>query len=402
VSGRSRALRIVWVAVVWTACVPLDTIPGPSPAPFLRAADANGGPEPYSAWFGAAGDSILYFGTSPFWTLWWETDGDPRADLAQAGDHLIGRFDMAAGRFLPPLRVRSGAEGAHGSVWDVLVHSNGRIYYTTLFEEIGSVGHDGADVRHFEELGLGFNELWEGPDGQLWVTRYASRPTEPGREGYGAVVVLTPDGDLVREIRFERQDGVFTAPKSVAVDPTTGEIWLNADLFSDDGHTDYAAFRLAPDGEILERRASPPELHFVTFGPDGTGWFVWDHDGELWLRATRGGAEVASAYLGPRSPGDFVQDVKPWGEGRVALALWSGRAYVASLHGAGLSLAQIPLERPRDCRPPAGRSLLYTAVVHGGRLWATLYCGWTILGAPIPEVMLPRTDLEEMTTSTAR
>jgi hypothetical protein len=141
--------------VVWTACVPLDTIPGPIPAPFFRSADANRGPEPYSAWFGDAGDTVLYFGTSPFWTLWWDTDGDPLGDLAEPGDHLIGRFDMAAGRFLPPLRVRSAEEGAHGSVWDVLVHSNGRIYYTTLFEEIGSVRPDGGDSGKGREGGSG-------------------------------------------------------------------------------------------------------------------------------------------------------------------------------------------------------------------------------------------------------
>lgn len=397
-----RPLLAAWVLVFWGACVPLDTIPGPSPAPFFRGIDANVGPEPYSAWFGDARGSILYFGTSPFWTLWWETEGDPRADLAQPGDHLIGRFDMEQRRFLPPLRVRSAAEGAHGSVWDVLAHTNGRIYYTTLFEEIGSVRPDGGDVRHFGGIGVGFNELWEGADGGIWVTRYASRPTEEGREGYGAVVLLDPDGKLVREVRFEKEGDVFTAPKSVAVDPNTGEVWLNADLFSDEGHTAYAAFRLAADGKIVERRTSPPELHFVTFDPGGVGWFVWDEEGELWLRATRDGAEVASAYLGPRDPDDFVQDVKPWREGHVALSLWSGRAYVASLHGAGLSLAEIPLERPRDCRPPDGRSLLYTAVVHGGRLWGTLYCGWTILEAPVPGIMLARDDPGRMTAFSVR
>ncbi len=114
---------------------------GPSPTTkhYYRDAETNRGVEPYSAWFGDSDGRILYFGLSPFWTLWWDWGGDPRADLQARGDHLIGRFDLSRAQFLEPLRVRSHAPEARSSVWDVLAHSNGRIYYTTYFEEIGSV-----------------------------------------------------------------------------------------------------------------------------------------------------------------------------------------------------------------------------------------------------------------------
>ena len=124
---------------------------------------ANRGSEAYSAWFADARGRMLYFGLSPFWQLWWRSGGDPLGDLAQPGDHLIGRFDLERETFLAPLRVRDGGPDVRSSIWDVLVHSNGRIYYTTYFEEIGSVNPDGTDVRAFEGLGRGFNELYEGP-----------------------------------------------------------------------------------------------------------------------------------------------------------------------------------------------------------------------------------------------
>ena len=57
------------------------------------------------------------------------------------------------------------------------------------FEEMGSVRPDGSDIRHFPDLGFGLNEIAEGPDGRLYVTRYA-----PG----GSIVVLTPEGDEQR------------------------------------------------------------------------------------------------------------------------------------------------------------------------------------------------------------
>ena len=352
--------------------------------PYYRAREFNDGVERYSAWFADSDGRILYFGLSPFWTLWWETGGDSRADLHEPGDHLIGRFDLARQRFLPPLRVRRSGPDSRSSVWDVLVHSNGRIYYTTYFEEMGWVSPDGTEVRHFRDIGVGFNELVEGPGGLLYVTRYSDDPFDADRQQFGSVAVLTPEGEPVREFRFPAEGRVFTAPKSLAVDPLTGEIWLNADVFDAEGGVSYARLRLAPDGTILERDDGPHELQFVWFDPSGTGWFAEDRGGELCLFARRGGDDVASFPLGPRGSLDFVQDLKPFGERGVVAGLWSGRVFVASLEEDGPSLSSVRFQRPSECVPPSGRSLLYTATVYGHRVYATLFCGATVLGAPLP------------------
>ena len=342
----------------------------------FRASDANRGEEPYSAWFGDSDGRVLYFGVSPFWHLWWESGGNARLDLEEPGDHLIGRFDLEKERFLAPLVVRRAGGDSRSSVWDVLAHSNGRIYYTTYFEEMGSVRPDGSDIRHFPGLGFGLNEIVEGPDGRLYVTRYA-----PG----GSIVVLTPEGELLEEIPIGAGLEVLAAPKSLAVDPGTGEIWCNADLFADEKVTGFASFRIARDGTTTRR--APPELHFITFEEDGTGWLAEVEGRELRLRVVRRGSEVARTSLGRSRGVDFVQDIKPVRPGQVVLALWSGRAFVATLDGRSLTAAEVHFQRPADCVPPEGRSVLYSAFAHGRHLYATLYCGWTILRSPLPGVL---------------
>ncbi len=350
--------------------------------PYYRDLETNRGVEPYSAWFGDSDGRILYFGLSPFWTLWWDWGGDPRADLQASGDHLIGRFDLLRAQFLEPLRVRSHAPEARSSVWDVLIHSNGRIYYTTYFEEIGSVLPDGSEPTYFRGLGVGFNELYEGPRGSLFVTRYSDHPLDPERQTFGSVAVLSPDGELLQEFRFPLEGQTFTAPKSLAVDPLSGEIWLNADIFHEDGSASYARLRLSAKGKVLERVTSP-ELHFVWFDSEGLGWFAEDREGELWLRAVQRGEQLADIPLGPRGNLDFVQDIKPLGRRRVVATLWSGRAFVASLNGTPAA-REVRFKRPPDCIPPQGRSLLYTVVGYGHRLFGTLYCGATIVSAELP------------------
>jgi hypothetical protein len=371
-----------------TACVNLRALlrapPDHAPTSVFRMERANRGVETYSAWFGDSGGRILYFGLSPFWELWWRTGGDARADLAKPGDHLIGRFDLERQTFLPPLRVRSMGFDARSSVWDVLAHSNGRIYYTTYFEEIGSVNPDGSDARAFSGLGAGFNELYEGPDGHIYVTRYSDAPRDVERQRYGAVVVLTPDGELVREIRFERDDQRFTAPKSLAVDPISGEIWLNTDTFWVDGSILHETLRLAPDGRVLSREVAPPELHFVRFDAGGRGYFAESLNAAFRLRITLGERELAVIPLGPRNPLDFIQDIHFTARGDTLLAFWSGRVTLVRQEGSVFRSVDLLLSRPEGCVPPQGRSLLYSAVAFGERIYATLYCGASILSAPIP------------------
>jgi hypothetical protein len=338
---------------------------------------ANSGVEEYSAWFADSDGRVLYFGLSPFWQLWWQSDGDARADLREPGDHLIGRFDLATERFLPPLRVRDMGPQVRSSVWDVLVHSSGRICFTTYYEEIGCVDADGRNLSTFEGVGVGFNELVEGPGARLYATRYSSRPTGDAFQGYGAVVVFTIDGELVHEFRLDNPPGEVTAPKSIAVDPESGEIWLNTDTFSEDGTSRHETIQLSADGEVLGRRGGSPELHFMGFDGQGRGWFAEDREGELWVRLSSRGQPLAEARLGAAGPVEFIQDIQFAGQGRAVLTLWSGRVFVVQLEGAELRLQELILQRPDDCVP----SIFYTAVLHGDRVYATLSCRGRIIRA---------------------
>jgi hypothetical protein len=102
--------------------------------------------ERYCAWYGAQGaDGVLYFGESAFWSAKASSGGDPTADLQRAGPQPIGRFDLAAERWLPPLEV--GEPDSRSGVWDVLVAADGEVYFTTFFEEAGSVNPATGRVR---------------------------------------------------------------------------------------------------------------------------------------------------------------------------------------------------------------------------------------------------------------
>jgi hypothetical protein len=381
----SRAIQLALLLCLACGRAPIEDAPGEAPrVPTTAFREpgyaASGGPERYSAWFADSDGHVLYFGLSPFWELWWARDGNPLADLDEAGAHLIGRFDLDRERFLPPLRVRERSAEVRSSVWDVLVHSNGRVYYTTFFEEAGSVARDGSDVRHFADLGAGLNELVEGPDGNVYVTRYSDRPSEPERQTHGSIVVLSPSGRRLREHRLWPEAGRFVAPKSLAVDPGTGEIWLNTDTFEPDGSVSHERLRLAADGRVLERSASPPELLFVSFDAGGRGWFAEAAQGSLQLRIREGGRFGSPIPLGARDPLDFVQDIRFDAEGAALLALWSGRVLRVRLDPDGAAgVQEFRLELPPDCTPARRRSLLYTAVRRGDRLYATLFCGPTVL-----------------------
>jgi hypothetical protein len=188
----------------------------------------------------------------------------------------------------------------------------------------------------------------------------------------------------VREIRFERDDQRFTAPKSLAVDPTSGEIWLNTDTFWGDGSVLHETLRLAPDGRVLSREVAPPELHFIRFAAGGRGYFAESLNAAFRLRITTGERELAVIPLGPRNPLDFVQDIHFTARGDTLLAFWSGRVTVIRQEGSAFRSLDLLLSRPKRCVPPEGRSLLYSAVAFGEKIYATLYCGASILSAPIP------------------
>jgi hypothetical protein len=88
--------------------------------------------------------------------------------------------------------------------------------------------------------------------------------------------------------------------------------------------------------------------------------------------------------LGPRAPVDFAQDIHFAPDGSAAIAFWSGRVELVRESDGRIEHARLDLDTPGDCRPPAGRSLVYSAFVTDRAVYATLYCGATILRAPLP------------------
>jgi hypothetical protein len=224
---------------------------------------------------------------------------------------------------------------------------------------------DGTDVRHYPGAGDGLNELFEGPDGEIYATRYLG--AAPG------VAVFGPDGMLRREFVMPQEPGALTCPKSVAVDPTTREIWINTDIFPDDGGLGrYAAFRLSPEGAVLERTVRPT-LVFLSFDAAGRGWFV-DDDGVEWtLRIVEPGGRTRRVALGRHGPIDVVQDVKHAGDVTV-LATWQRRVFAVRTSADGrIAQCEMPPPPLTDCASPA---LGYTAAVsaRSGRVYETVDC----------------------------
>jgi len=352
---------------------------GPPPKVFRTYMLGLGGGERYSAWFGDERAGVIYFGLSPFWSQYHAHGGDPTADLLEPSAHAIGRFDVAHEAFLPPLIARRPGPDSRSSVWDVLAHPNGWVYYTTYFEEMGRVRPGMGDVERFDSLGPGLNEIALGPDLNLYVTRYGAG----GKDG--GVAVISPEGALLREVALHVRKGVVTAPKSIAVDPLSGEVWLNADVIAPDKSVTFAAFHLGPDLAVRERFDPPYELEFMAFDATGRGFFVAERAGRLGLRVVRAGTELLTVDLGPREPHDFAQDIHFAPDGTAAIAFWSGRVEVVRQTGGNYEHARIQLERPKECVTENDPSLFYSAFVSDGSVYATLTCDAAIVRAPLPE-----------------
>ncbi len=354
----------------------------------FHAPTVSDGGERYSAWFADERDGVVYFGLSPFWTALWAT-GDPTADLRVPGAHRIGRFDLASESFLPALVVREAAPDVRSSVWDVLAHPNGWVYYTTFYEEMGRVRPATGEVEHFPALGRGLNEIALGPRGEIYVTRYGSGQDDPKQSADGAIVVVSETGDVLREIPLHARDGAVTAAKSVAVDPVSGRVFLNADVLSDGGGVEFARFVLGPDLAPLQITQGGAELLFIAFARDGRAIAVEDDAGRLRLSLGDGERERASLDLGARVPADFAQDIHFAADGTAAIAFWSGRVELVRERDGRLEHARLDLDKPDDCGPPAGRSLVYSAFTTARAVYATLYCGETILRGPLPTEWQP-------------
>ncbi len=363
IGNAAKVGGFVGVLSVLLACAALRS----GPRPDVYTAPPPSDSERYCAWFGDARGDRLYFGESPFWEAS-RTSGSAAADLEHAGPVRIGRFDLAAERLLEPLDV--GEPAARAGAWDVLAHPNGRVYFTSYFETSGWVAPESGEVRLLPELGPGLNELALGPDGRIYASRYAMP------DHSGGVVVLEEDGARVAEYPVPAPPGYLAGPKTVAVDPLRGEIWLAVDLLPEDpaGELEIRrdAYVLGADGSVL-RRIERPELQFPAFAADGTGYRAELSGSELALRMvppdTDPFDDAAGMWvvLDAAFPAelDFAQEVRPLPGGGAVVTRWSGWVHLVDAAGAVQSL-QLPAPDPPG--------LFYTAVLRDGRVCAT-YCG---------------------------
>ena len=344
--------------------------PGPQLAASVYTAPAPSAEERYCAWFGDVDGSVLYFGESAFWSAYRAAGNQPTAVLAHAGPARIGRFDLAAERFLAPLDVTLPED--RSGVWDVLAHPNGRIYFTTYFGTSGYVDPKSGEQRRFEDAGRGLNELALGPEGRILVTRYGPRD---GRAAGGSVVLLDEDGQVLAEHRLTAPSGYRAAPKTVAFDPEAERIWVTTDGLGVGENAGaparHDAYVLdANGGELL--RVADPEIQFVAFAPDGTGYRAEVQGDRLWLRIAppeSAGAQVDELRVPLEHAfaigADFVQDIQFATDGRAVLTRWSGWVHVVDDSGRIRSLRLPPLEEG---------GLYYTAGLRNGRICAS-YCG---------------------------
>lgn len=344
-------------------------MPGSPPAAVHTRTEPDSD-ERYCAWFGDRSGDILYFGESAFWSTFRANAGRATADLDHGGPARIGRFDLANEKFLPALVVTRPDD--RSGVWDVLAHPNGRIYFTTYFGWAGSVDPATGRSRRFEAAGRGLNELSLGPDGSILATRYG---VSGRREDGGSVVVLDADGQVVAEHSLEAPAGTIAAPKSVAYDPVREEIWVTTDLLPNRRDAEptprHDTYVLDSRGAEL-RRIESPEVQFIAFAPDGTGYRAEVTGRKLWLRIIPADP-MRSRIEGLRIPlehafasgADFVQDIQIADDGRAVLTRWSGWVHVVDDTGS-IESVRLPAV--------ASEGLYYTAVLRDRRVCAS-YCG---------------------------
>src|SRR5262245_23899399 len=307
------------------------TFPGATHVSVYRAS-APSRDERYCAWYGAQGtDGVLYFGEAAFWSAMASANGDPTADLARPGPQLVGRFDLAMERWLPPLAV--GEPDSRSGVWDVLVGEDGEVYFTTFFEEAGSVSPATGRVRRLA-LGGALNELAPGPDGTVLASRYGTGAAESGN---GDVIAFDRAGKTVRRWSLTSPPGYRVAPKTPLWDGLRRVLWVTTDELPIDAATGAPA---PPRHEAVlvdesgAARLSPelPELMFLAKDADGAIYRAESEPHALWLVVVpppgRGDPHRVPLDEAFAPELDFAQDIQVAADGRVAVTRWSGIVHV--------------------------------------------------------------------------
>jgi hypothetical protein len=329
----------------------------------------------YCAWYGDTDGEVLYFGESAFWAAMRRAKGDPTGDLDVEGPKRIGRFDLGQGQMEAPITV----DVLVGSgVWDVLA-SKGRVYFTTFFGSAGFIDTSSGALSVLDDLGPGLNELAPGPGDSLVASRYGAAGGGPG-----SLVVFSRDGALRAEHVLSAPAGYLAAPKTVAWDPRRGEFWVTVDLVAQDGTPPRQdARRLSAEGRELAR-IDDPEIQFVAFASDGTGYLAARSGRTLSLLVLDAGskgdpmAEARRMVLDQAFDGDldFVQDIHPTPDGRVVLTRWSGRVHVVEPAAERFTTVDFPRE--------GGEGIYYSAVLAEGRLCATYCAGVQVICTKAP------------------
>jgi hypothetical protein len=276
---------------------------------------------------------------------------------------------------LSPLAITPAP--ARSGVWDVLAHPNGWLYFTTFWERAGRVEPASGRVEWFAAAGEALNELALLPDGRVLASRYGSGGAS------GSVVVLSERGEVLVEHALTASEGIVAAAKSVAYDAARDAIWVNTDLLPASGGVSTHDARVISlrDGRELARW-SEPELQFVTFAADGTGFLV-ERSGELLvLRVVAPNARGPLALAGRFIPLDeafpaaldFAQDVKLAPNGSAIVTRWSGVVNVVSPSGEVRRLEF----RKRD------GALYYTGVAKRGSICATRCAGVEVVCEALP------------------
>jgi hypothetical protein len=365
---RSRAAAAVLAGV---ACAGSEVPRGLA----IVTAPAPSGSERYCAWYADREGDVLYVGEAAFWFAMRAAGGDPAGDLAGEGPRSIGRFDLAAERWLPPLDVTRA--GSRSGVWDVHVDPTGDVWFTSFYEPGGRVDPGSGAVTHFDAAGPGLNELAPGPGDRVLASRYGAG----GGASDGELLTLDRAGAVASRWPLPAPPGFRVAPKTPAWNPGRGRLIATADLIPvDGGEVRHDAYQLDAEGTAW-RRSREPELQFVAVTDDGIEYRVEAHPGgSLWLRRIDPEGAVPAerpVLLDPRFPAahDFAQDLKLAPDGRVVVTRWSGAVHVVDAAGAVATLRLPRLD-------PDG--LYYTAVLRGDRLCATHCADVTVVCADAP------------------